>query len=127
MKPVHINPDTMYQSPVFSQAVVVEQPSKLVFVGGQNGILPDGSMAGEDIASQTRQALQNVLTVLEAAGATPEDVVKLTILVVQGQSIEEGFAASREIWTQRTTVTAAFVAALGHPQALVEIEAVAAL
>jgi len=42
MKIVHINPDILYKSPVFSQAVLAEG-GKTLYIGGQNGILSDGT------------------------------------------------------------------------------------
>ena len=123
----HLNPDSMYQSPAFSQAVKVDGVSSLIFVGGQNGINKDGSVAGPDLASQTKKALENVISALEAGGARPEDVVKMTVYLVQGQDANAGFAAAGEVWRQRTAVSVVFVAGLGVPGALVEIEAVAAL
>ncbi|TDC50582.1 RidA family protein [Jiangella ureilytica] len=126
----HINPESMHSNPAFSQVVRVAAGSDLVFVGGQNGVDASGQVVGPDLASQTRQAVTNLLTCLDAAGAQPEDVVKWTILIQAGESVEEGFAAFGEVWGQRPNppaITAAFVAALGVPGALVEIEAVAAV
>ena len=126
----HINPESMHSNPAFSQVVRVSAGSDLVFVGGQNGVDATGNVVGPDLASQTRQAVTNLLTCLDAAGAQPEDVVKWTILIQAGESVEEGFAAFGEVWGQRPNppaITAAFVAALGVPGALVEIEAVAAV
>ena len=36
----HINPEGLHRSPAFSQAVVVEQPAKTIYIGGQNGVGP---------------------------------------------------------------------------------------
>lgn len=128
MNITHINPDTMHKHPAFSQAVVVSGPSKMIFVGGQNGVDKDGKLVGVDFASQTEQAYKNVLAALEAAGATQENVVKLTVYVVQGQDIRVGFGAAQKIWgTHATTVSVPIVAELAYPGALVEIEAVAAI
>ena len=55
MKITHISPDGLYKSPAFSQAVVAEG-GKTIYIGGQNGILSDGTMAGDNLASQTEQA-----------------------------------------------------------------------
>lgn len=128
MQITHLNPDTLHRNPAFSQGVVVDQPGRLIVVGGQNGTDANGAIVAGGLGAQTRQALKNVLEVLKAAGATQEHVIKLTILIVAGQSIQEGFAASQEVWgRQPTAITAAFVAALARPDALVEIEALAAL
>lgn len=65
-----------------------------------------------------------------AAGAQLTDVVKWTVLCVQGTSVQEGFAAFGEAWPRGAAppaITVAFVAGLAVPGALVEIEAVAAV
>ena len=53
MKLTHVNPDTLYKSPVFSQAILAEG-GKTLYIGGQNGILPDGTMAGNQWLRQFR-------------------------------------------------------------------------
>jgi enamine deaminase RidA (YjgF/YER057c/UK114 family) len=128
MKIEHLNPDTLHKNPAFSQAVTVVGPSKLVVVGGQNAVDAAGNIVGADLGTQTEQALRNVLAALEAAGASQKDVVRLGIYVVQGQDVAEGYAAAQRVWGMHATaITVLFVAALGHPQFLVEIEALAAV
>lgn len=123
----HINPDSMLKSPAFSQAIKVDGAQSLIFIGGQNGVDKDGKLVGDDLASQTKKALQNLLTALDAAGGKPENVVKMTIYLVQGQDAQAGFAAAAEVWRQQTTVSVLYVAGMGVPGTLVEIEAIAAL
>jgi enamine deaminase RidA (YjgF/YER057c/UK114 family) len=128
MKIEHLNPDGMHKNPAFTQVVTVEGPAKLVIVGGQNAVDADGNIVGDNLGTQTEQALRNLLTALEAAGATQQDVVKLSIYIVQGQDIREGFAAAQRVWgSHATAITGLFVAGLAHPQFLVEIEALAAV
>ena len=125
-----INPDTLHKSPVYTQVATVSAGSMLVFVGGQNGVKADGTLAGKDIGAQSAQAYQNVVSALAAAGAGLADVVKMTIYIVQGQSLQEAFAAvgAGDNWAAAPpTVTGLFVAALTHPDYLIEIEAVAAV
>jgi enamine deaminase RidA (YjgF/YER057c/UK114 family) len=125
-----INPDSMHSNPAFSQVAVVDASAKLVFVGGQNGVGKDGKVVGKDIASQSEQATKNVLTCLEAAGATMADMFKMTIYVVQGQSLEDAFGAAVKVMPRDappSTVMMCFVAALANPDYLIEIEAVAAI
>ena len=125
MKITHINPDGLFKSPVFSQAVMAEG-GKTLFIGGQNGIKPDGTMAGDTLATQTEQALKNILEILRTVGASQENVVKQTIYMVKGQDIQEGYAAAQEVWGNfPTAISGVFVESLGVPGALVEIEAVA--
>ena len=125
-----INPDTLHKNPAFTQVATVDRSAKLVFVGGQNGVNKEGKVVGKDIGSQTEQAYKNVIAALEAAGATLQDVFKMTIYVVHGQSLQEGFAAVQRVQPEGTpppTVSFAFVAELAVPDYLVEIEAVAAV
>lgn len=125
-----VNPDTLYKSPVFTQVATVDGPAKLIFVGGQNGIRADGTLAGQDIGTQAAQAYQNVVTALAAVGAGLDDVVKMTIYLVQGQSLQAAFAAvgGGTGWAGAPpTVSGMFVAALTNPDYLIEIEAIAAV
>jgi enamine deaminase RidA (YjgF/YER057c/UK114 family) len=126
----HINPDTMHKNPAFTQAITVESSAKLVFVGGQNGVDKSGKVVGKDIASQSEQAFKNVIAALEAAGATLNDVIKLSIYIVQGQSLQDASAAAQKVQAMKgtpPTVTGMFVSALANPDYLIEIEAVAAI
>ena len=124
----HLNPSSMHRNPAFSQGVVIEPGSRLIVVGGQNGVDSSGEVVGPGLREQTAQALRNVLTVLGEAGATQEDVAKLTIILVDGSDVQEGFEASREVWgAHPTAVTVLQVARLGRPDVLVEIEALAAV
>lgn len=125
MKIDHINPDELYKNPAFSQAVLAGG-GKTLYVGGQNGILPDGTMAGDTFGVQIEQALKNILTILAEVGATQKNVVKQTIYAVKGQDIKEGYAATQKVWGNfPTAISFVFVEALGVPHALVEIEAIA--
>jgi enamine deaminase RidA (YjgF/YER057c/UK114 family) len=118
----------MHRNPAFSQGVLVENPGKLLVIGGQNGVDASGQLVAGDIAAQTAQALRNVLTVLQAAGATQEHVIKLTIYLAAGQSADAGFRASREVWgNHATAITVLSVAAFARTGVLVEIEALAAV
>jgi len=61
----------------YSQAVAA---NGMVWLSGQIGLVPDrGELAGEDLASQARQVMANLTAVLEAAGASLADIVKVNI------------------------------------------------
>jgi enamine deaminase RidA (YjgF/YER057c/UK114 family) len=124
-----LNPDTLHQNPAFAQVVTVSSPAKLIYVGGQNGVNTKGEIVGKDIASQSEQAFKNVIAALEAAGATLHDVVAMTICIVQGQSLQEGYAAVQRVQppdVPAPTVSVMIVAGLANPDFLIEISAVAA-
>ena len=66
-------------SPLYSQGV---RAGSLVFVSGTTGADPGtGQMAGDTIQDQTRQALTNCAAILEAGGASLDDVVEVGILL----------------------------------------------
>jgi len=79
-------------SPLFSQGV---RAGPFVFVSGIVGIDPStGSMAGDTIQEQTRQALTNCEAILQAGGAGLEDVVEVGILLTDPAD----FAGLNEEW-----------------------------
>jgi enamine deaminase RidA (YjgF/YER057c/UK114 family) len=123
----HINPEGLHRSPAFSQAVVVEQPSKTIYIGGQNGVDSDGKVVGPTLGEQARQAFRNLATILESEGASLANIVHWRLAAVDGTSIDEGVAAFQEIWNRSDpppAITVHFVAGLA-PGVLIEIDAVA--
>ncbi len=125
----HINPEGLHRSPAFSQAVVVEQPAKTIYVGGQNGVDADGKVVGATVGEQASQALRNLATILESEGASLANIVYWSIAVVDGHALDEGVAAFRQAWNPADpppAITVHVVAGLG-PEFLVEIDAIAVL
>lgn len=122
----HVNPSGMHTSPAYSQGVIAEA-GRTLYVGGQNGTDERGAIEG-GVEQQSVRALQNVLRVLEAAGAGPEHVVRLGIYLAPDADPNAAFAATAGVWGPHpTAVTVVRVAGLGRPEALVEIEATALL
>ncbi len=122
----HVNPESLFSSPAFSQGTIAPA-GRTLYVGGQNGRDASGALL-EGVAAQTAQAIANVRAVLEAAGATADDVAKLTIHLDDSVDPAEAYGASVEAWgAHRTAVTVLLVSRLGVPGALVEIDAIAAL
>ncbi|MCP2341253.1 RidA family protein [Actinomadura rupiterrae] len=125
----HINPEGLPSNPAYSQAVVVEQPAKTIYIGGQNGVGPDGALAGTTLGEQAAQALRNLRTILESEGATLANIVHWRIAMAEGQAFEEGYAAFQEIWDTSNpppAITGQIVSGLARGY-LVEIDAVAVL
>ncbi len=123
----HINPDGLHRSPAFSQAVVVEQPTKTIYIGGQNGVDAEGKVVGPTVREQSEQAFRNLATILESEGAGLSNIVHWRIATVEGQSFDDGVAAFQQVWNRADpppAITVHVVAALG-PGILVEIDAVA--
>lgn len=109
----------------YVQGVLVS--GKLLFISGQIGLTPEGVLAGADVRTQTRQALENLRAILNSVGADLQHVVKTTVFL---RSLQD-FAAMNEVYAEffgaqppaRTTVEVS-----GLPRdALVEIEAIVVL
>ncbi|MCU1515321.1 MAG: hypothetical protein JWQ75_42 [Pseudarthrobacter sp.] len=125
-----IRPEGLVSSPAFSHVAIVPPGATTIYVGGQNAVGADGSLVGAgDVAVQSARALANAKTALAAAGATLDDVVQWTVLFVDGADLAAGYGAiAGELASDEPAlVTAARVAGLGVPGALVEISAVAAV
>ncbi len=125
----YINPEELFQPRGYSHAVRVRGNNSTIYIGGMNSIDKEGMVVARgNLKAQTRQALENIKTILSAAGAEFSTIVKFTIYLVQGQDPREGVAAFQEIWGRNPNypvITVVFVAGLGHPDWLVEIEAIA--
>ncbi len=123
----HVNPEGLHRSPAFSQAVVVEQPTKTIYISGQNGVDASGKVDGPTLREQASQAFRNLAVILASEGASLANVVHWRIAVVPGQPVDEGVAAFQEAWNPADpppAITVVVVAGLG-PGYLVEIDAVA--
>lgn len=131
MTTVHrMRPEGLVRSPAFSHVAVVPPGATTIYVGGQNAVDAAGSLVGAgDVAAQSIRALANVRTALAAAGATLADVVQWSVLLVDGVDVGAAYRAigSELASDDPALVTAALVAGLGVPGALVEISAVAAI
>jgi reactive intermediate/imine deaminase len=95
----------------------------VVAAAGQVGSTPDGSVV-DGVGPQTRQALENVAAVLEASGASLDDVISMRVFLTDTSQFDEMNAvyadAFRAPYPTRTTVY------VGLPDGLlVEIDALA--
>jgi enamine deaminase RidA (YjgF/YER057c/UK114 family) len=76
----YLKPEGLFNVPSFSQ-VTTAAGGKLVFVSGQVAWDKTGKPVPGDLEAQTRLTYENLKTALAAAGATLEDVVKMTVFV----------------------------------------------
>lgn len=108
----------------YSQAVVA---NGLVFCSGMAGIDPVTGSAPDGIEAQTEQALTNLAAVLEAAGASMDDVVKTTIFYAD----VDDFARLNEVYARHMPDPAPARSAPAHVRLprglLISIEAIAVL
>lgn len=108
----------------FSAALVA---GDLVFVSGQVGTDPrTGTVAGQDVAAQTAQILDNLAALLGGAESTLDDVVKTTVFLTDIRDLPAMNDVYQARFAQpRPTRSTVAVAALARPELKVEIEAIA--
>jgi len=108
----------------------VSVSGRQIYVAGMIGWDADGRFHTDDLAGQVRQALQNIVEVLEAGGAKPEHIVRMTWYITDkkeylAQQAEIGKAYRELIGSFSVAMTAVQVAALIEDRAKVEIEVTA--
>ena len=120
------NPDGVH-APLgrYSHSAEAPAAARLVFVSGQVGMRPDGTVP-HSAAEQADQAYANLVAVLAAKGVPPANIVKLTTFIV-GEDEPGAIAAARakHLGEHRPASTAVYVSRLVDPAWKVEIEAVA--
>ena len=125
------NSDRLVAPAGYSHASIAP-PGRIVHLAGQIGMDADGTLA-DGLAAQTEQSLRNVVDALAAADATPDDLVKITLLVVgwlesmQGELFAGMGAAAQHHPLPAVPITLIGVESLFLDAALIEVEAVAVL
>lgn len=125
----HINPAVLYDGAPFGMSqATVDSGSGLVFVSGQVDWDTAYQVKHAGIEAQAESALQNLLTVLEAAGSAADHVLQLRIYVRGELGDHMAVLAplmSKYFGASRPALTGIGVASLASPDTLIEIEAVA--
>jgi len=103
-----------------------------LYIGGQIGWDANQVFRSNDFVGQMEQALSNILVIVEKAGGTAEDIVRLTWYVTDKKEYlarqrDVGEAYRRVLGRNFPAMTMVVVAALVEDEALVEIEATAVL
>jgi reactive intermediate/imine deaminase len=129
MQTTRMNPESV-APPIgsYSHVVRVETGGAAwIHVSGQIALAPDGTLVGEnDLAAQTEQVFQNLSSILEASGATFDDVVKIQTYL----TTLDGLPGMREVRSRfipgdPPASTAVRVSELLYPGALIEVDVVA--
>jgi enamine deaminase RidA (YjgF/YER057c/UK114 family) len=124
-----VNPWTWQEGFGFAQAVEVRGAQRVLYCAGQTSVDRDGQLlhAG-DMTAQITQALDNLETVLRQAGLGLRHVVRLNYYTTDVPAFMEAAAVLgarlRDV-VPKPSATLLGVAALFHPDALVELEATA--
>jgi enamine deaminase RidA (YjgF/YER057c/UK114 family) len=116
----------------FSNGIIAE--GRMLFIAGQVGWDPRSATPKfpKTFSEQFDQALANVIEVLREAGGRPEDMVRLTLYVVDKDEYLESVAAVGAAWRRRMgrhypAMTLVEVASLLEDSARVELEATAVI
>jgi reactive intermediate/imine deaminase len=122
-----VNPWTWQDQFGFSQAWRVDDAGSLVFVSGQGPISPEGELVGQDdFEAQARQVFENLQTVLSAAGASFDAIVKITVYLTDiGKLRDFGRIKAEFIPGEQPASTALEVSSLALPGMMIEVEAIA--
>jgi len=110
---------------------MVAPGGEIVVVAGQVGMGEGGAVAVGDVGAQTRQALENVRAIVEAAGCTMGHIVRLQTFLTHAEDIPGFMTARGEVFPRYfpngayPPNTLLVVSRLVKPELLVEIEAMA--
>ena len=110
----------------YSHGVEVPANARFLYMAGQVGRAPDGTIP-DGIEAQTEQAWKNMVSILKGAGMGVEDLIRVNVLLVKPEDIEGCLAVNaRYTADPRPAATLMVLQSLARPQLLVEIEGVAA-
>lgn len=110
----------------YTDAVVADN---LVFVSGVVAVDPEGNIVGnDDVVRQTEQIFYNIGVLLGSAGATFDDVVKVTLFLLRIDDREAINTVRKRVFgASRPASSLVEVSALAVPGALLEVEAIAVI
>jgi enamine deaminase RidA (YjgF/YER057c/UK114 family) len=98
----------------------------VVYLAGQVAWDKDGNIVGSDLLTQSRQIFKNIAEVLNLAGASLTDIVRLTQYFTDMRDIRPYRQARREAMPGVACITTGIqVARMTHPDLLLEVEAMA--
>lgn len=112
----------------YAHAVEVEAGARLLFVSGQLGVRPDGTVA-DGAEAQALQCFANISAILAAAGMSARDLVRFNAYVTDRTHLPD-YMRARDAFiagiAEPPASTLMIVAGFARPELLVEVEAVAA-
>ena len=116
-------PQGMVANPAFSPGV---QVGEFLFISGTVGNDATGNLVGTgDCEAQTRQVFANIKAIAAAAGASMDDVVKITCFLIDvADYAAYGKVRSETFPSNPPASSTVMVAALVRPEFLVEVEAI---
>ncbi len=119
----HVNPANLAPPRGYTHVV---KAGNIVFVAGQVGRKPDGTLAGPDITSQADQVFKNLQAALSSVGAGLKDITKITTFLTHREDAT-AYRAVREKYLKQNppASTLLFISGLAEAEFRIEIEATA--
>lgn len=108
----------------YSQGIIM---GNTIFASGQIGINPENGVIASTIEEQAKQALKNLKAVLEAGGASMQNVVKTTVFIKNMDDFAKVNEIYAEFFTEPYPARSCVEVARLPKDLLVEIEAIAEL
>ncbi len=109
----------------YSQAI---KSGNTLYLSGQTGMVPEtGALISDDVKDQAAQALRNLQAVLAEAGATVDNVCKVTVFLTDMNDFQAVNAVYSEVFKTNPPARSCFAVAGLPKNARVEIEAIAVL
>ena len=108
----------------YSQGIIM---NNIIFASGQIGINPENGIIASTIEEQAKQALKNLKAVLEAGGASMQNVVKTTVFIKNMDDFAKVNEIYAEFFTEPYPARSCVEVARLPKDLLVEIEAIAEL
>lgn len=84
--------------PIGYAHAVIAAPGRVVHLGGQTALGPDGTIQGSTLAGQLDVCAGNVVTALRAAGGVPEDLVSIQIFTTDVAGYRANLAELGVVW-----------------------------
>ncbi|MBT8162384.1 MULTISPECIES: RidA family protein [Arthrobacter] len=124
-----VNPESLAKPSGYAHGILA---GNAVYLGGQTALNKDMEIVAGGIVEQFRQAFSNVLTTLREAGGQPEDLVSVTIYLID---VDDYIANGKEIgriWREMAGSEYPAMAGIGvtrlwQKEALIEIQGIAVI
>ncbi|RSM71505.1 enamine deaminase RidA [Kibdelosporangium aridum] len=129
-----VNPAELGKPSGYSHAVAVNtaDAERIVFLAGQTALNDENKIVGDGVAEQFEKALGNLLAALRGAGGEPEDLVSVTIYIVDMDDYKAHAREIGSVWrnlvgTEYPAMAGIGVSRLWDAEALVEVQGFAAI
>ena len=121
-------PPDVFNPPAYSQGIRVTGAQSILFLSGQVAYDQQGGVLHRgDFKGQAREAFRALKSLVESAGGTMANIVKLNTYVTDMRYRADLVPVRQEFFARSPASTLVEVSALAHPDWLIEIEAIATL